>query len=448
MSSRFMMTHTAYIGVGSNIGSYLGLNIDRALHLLRRNGKIQIVDTSSLYESRATEFGKVVAKDDQKNFYNCVAKVRTSLNPFELLSSLKQVEFQMGRDFTARRHGPRIVDLDLLLYHNKEKKFGEIDILTVDSEELQLPHPRMHERDFVLEPLKEVIEQGASLLQLDESRYMEKTLVGTVATYGPYLEWIRGTQCKKLAIMNATPDSFSDGGALVDPSSRAKQLIQLGADALDIGGESTRPGATILPVEDELNRIEPAIKAALKYCQNVSIDTYKTDVARRALDLGATVVNDVSGGADPEMLSLVASRPGVGIVLMHPREDSKVTHALMTENKIDYVDAVSLQLEARVTKAIESGIFRWRIMVDPGIGFGKTHQDSLKLLGCARRLRDSIDGKIPVMIGHSRKRFLKPSFLGIPDSEEWPSLEVREKVNAMATQRAIEGGADIVRIHY
>ncbi|MDO5614181.1 MAG: dihydropteroate synthase [Paracoccus sp. (in: a-proteobacteria)] len=201
-----------------------------------------------------------------------------------------------------------------------------------------------------------------------------------------------------MGIVNATPDSFSDGGSY-DPAAQARALLDQGADMLDIGGESTRPGAAEVPAADEIARITPAI-SALKGAA-ISVDTRKATVARAALDAGAGLVNDVSGfDFDPDLPALVAQRD-VPVCLMHAQglPDTMQDDPRYDDVLLDVYDA----LAARIARAQAAGIPRDRIVIDPGIGFGKTQAHNLAIL---RRISLYHGLGCPILLGVSRKRFI------------------------------------------
>ncbi|MEP6989790.1 MAG: dihydropteroate synthase [bacterium] len=247
-----------------------------------------------------------------------------------------------------------------------------------------------------------------------------------------------------MGIVNVTPDSFSDGGSFFSPAAalaQAATLLVEGADILDIGGESTRPqGAEPVPAEEELRRILPIMRTlAAEYPDAVlSVDTVKSAVAEAAILAGAHIVNDVSGmRLDPEMAG-VCARHEVGVVLMHSRggvEDmASYAHAVFAD---DPLDEVLDELAERVEAALESGIARERIVIDPGIGFGKRSAHSLRLLGCLERFTA---WGFPVMIGVSRKRFI---------GELTGLAEPRQRVfgSVGAAVAAYERGARLFRVH-
>jgi dihydropteroate synthase len=202
-----------------------------------------------------------------------------------------------------------------------------------------------------------------------------------------------------MGIVNVTPDSFSDGGQFFNTSAaleRAKRLAAEGADIIDVGGESTRPGATPLPVEEELTRIEPvlaALEGALEV--SISIDTYKARVAARAVDLGAILINDVWGLQKDTAMAGVVAETGAAVVIMHNRADK--------DPSIDIMADIRRFFDRSLKLAADAGILSGRIMLDPGIGFAKTSQQNIDAI---RRLSEIRDYGLPILIGVSRKAFL------------------------------------------
>jgi dihydropteroate synthase len=241
-----------------------------------------------------------------------------------------------------------------------------------------------------------------------------------------------------MGVVNATPDSFSDGGrfaAAGDAVAQAERLVGEGADLLDLGGESTRPGAADVPAAEEIARVVPVIAAlrARGVTTPISIDTRKPEVARAALDAGAALVNDVSGLADPAMARLVAER-GVPAVVMHLRG----TPADMQSRAVygDVVEEVARELEAALARAEAHGVRREQVILDPGIGFAKTSAHSLALLGAMARLRAI--GR-PLLVGPSRK-----SFIGAASGA---SVAERLPGTLAAVAIAVHAGAEFVRVH-
>jgi dihydropteroate synthase len=242
-----------------------------------------------------------------------------------------------------------------------------------------------------------------------------------------------------MGVVNVTPDSFSDGGAFDDPLAavaHGRRLATEGAHMLDVGGESTRPGAEPVPVEEELRRVLPVLEglAELQLPVQLSIDTMKVEVAEAALDAGASYVNDVTAfGHDPDMAALVADR-GVECCLMHMLGEPRTMQA--DPHYDDVVDDVRAFLEARLAAAVAAGVPESRIQLDPGIGFGKTVAHNLELL---RRLDEIAALGRPVVVGTSRK-----SFIG-----RLTGRDVTERVfgTVAANVLAFERGARVFRVH-
>ena len=261
-------------------------------------------------------------------------------------------------------------------------------------------------------------------------------MLGTVPVY-----WSHSTGPVVMGIVNVTPDSFSDGGVLVDPqraAGHAVELVEEGAAIVDVGGESVRPGAQSVGVDEELRRVIPALERIIPACPGiaVSIDTTKADVAERALRMGAAIVNDVSAlRADPRMAEVVAEA-GSTVCLMHMQG---VPETMQEEPRYDdVVSDVQAFLHDRIELAVEAGIDEKRICVDPGIGFGKTVEHNCQLLVGLGRIADL--GR-PVIVGASRKSFLG-RILGNPNASRGP-LPAALAVATMAYER----GAAIVRVH-
>jgi dihydropteroate synthase len=245
-------------------------------------------------------------------------------------------------------------------------------------------------------------------------------------------------QPRIMGILNVTPDSFSDGGEWFDYDEaveHARAMAAAGAHILDVGGESTRPGADPVSVAEELRRVIPVITAARETGAQISIDTMKLEVATAAVDAGATYVNDVSAFRnEPELAAFVAER-GCDCCLMHMLGEPRTMQD--DPRYDDVVDDIRAFLEERAAFAIGEGVARERIMVDPGIGFGKTLEHNLELL---RRLDEIVALGFPVVIGTSRK-----SFLGRLTGREDPHDRVAATL--ATTVLALERGAAVFRVH-
>jgi len=246
-----------------------------------------------------------------------------------------------------------------------------------------------------------------------------------------------------MGVVNVTPDSFSDGGLYGTADAAIRHGFELrdqGADVLDIGGESTRPGATRPLVAEELDRVVPVIRALAEQDVPVSVDTMRSEVARAALEAGAVVVNDVSGGlADPQILDVVAEH-GAAYVVMHWRAHSSVMQQLASYD--DVLVEVRDELARRLDAATAAGIAADRLVVDPGLGFAKTADHNWELL---RRLPELGILGAPILVGSSRKSFLG-SLLAAPDGSLRAVLD-REDANVALTTIAAIQGVWGVRVH-
>ena len=242
-----------------------------------------------------------------------------------------------------------------------------------------------------------------------------------------------------MGVLNVTPDSFSDGGrfATVEAAvERARGMVAEGAEMIDVGGESTRPGSQPVPPEEQIRRVVPVIERIASLPVTISIDTMKASVAQAALEAGATVVNDISAGRDdPALLALVARR-GCPVILMHMQG----TPATMQQapHYQDVVAEVASFLRERVEAAGAAGVNRSRILIDPGIGFGKLLTHNLELLRRQRELIDAV-GR-PAVIGTSRK-----GFIGRITGVEQPDQRLFGTAAAVAW--TVANGAAVVRVH-
>ncbi|MBM0067751.1 dihydropteroate synthase [Alkalicoccobacillus gibsonii] len=234
-----------------------------------------------------------------------------------------------------------------------------------------------------------------------------------------------------MGILNITPDSFSDGGRYNEVElavKRARELVEAGADIIDIGGESTRPGADKVSKEEELQRVIPVIEAIVQEVDvPLSIDTYKAEVAERALQAGASIINDVWGAKADENMAKVAAKNGASIILMHNRFDREY------EN---FMEDVLSDLKESITLCKEAGVSDEQIILDPGVGFVKSYKQNLEVI---RRLDEIAKLGYPVLLGVSRKSFISKA-LDLPVDDR---LEGTGAANCLG----ISKGASIIRVH-
>lgn len=466
-------TRTAYIALGSNLGDRVAM-IEQACREMDIRG-IKVKRTSSLWE---TEPMYVL---DQDRFVNGACEVETELDPLPLLDALQDIEKSMGRRKLIDK-GPRNIDLDILLYENE----------TVSHPRLQVPHSLIAEREFVLRPLAELIPHRA----LDAARpwklvqdYLNElpppmagraeplsTLTPLHASVTPLRALRSARPTQVMAILNVTPDSFSDGGIHIPPTqtpshtvagqdaetekslslsfssleyleslrSTIQRFIASGATLIDVGGQSTAPGAPEISVSEELSRVLPAISLIRSMPEathvSISVDTYRAAVAEAAVAAGADIVNDVSAGLlDDAMLPTVA-RLGCTVCLMHMR-GTPATMSRLNEYPGGLIPTLAEELRERVNAAEQAGIRRWRIILDPGMGFAKVGDQNLEILRHMPELRQwaGLEG-LPWLLGSSRKSFVG-KITGVPNPGD------RVYGTAATVTAAVQGGADIVRVH-
>eukprot|EP01083_Nonionella_stella_P146215 459563_1 len=408
------------LGLGSNLGNR-SRNIQNALSKIGFFAKVS--RTSFLYE---TEPAYV---QSQPKFLNAACRIETTLAPTELLERVKCVEAEIGRE-AAGRNEARCIDIDILGDYAHQSD-------SIRLPNLEVPHPRISERLFVLTPLvdidpeftvtvpgtgdnvpgsdektvRQLLDELLKKLDNDPSQGVssDRGLPDRVWPVGPGDSvWHWGRRTFVMGILNATPDSFSDGGrhcGLERALEGARRIVAEGADIIDVGGLSTRPGS--MPV------------------------------ARLSLTAGATVVNDISGGdRDPKMRETVAAA-GAPFIAMHMRGTPKTMNSLAVY--ADVVTEVRKEMEIILQKCEESGIHRWNLVADPGIGFSKKGPQNIELL---RGYRDFIPySDFPTLSGPSRKSFMAAALGKAKSAAE------RDWGTAAAVAASIAGGADVIRIH-
>ncbi|MFC5704262.1 dihydropteroate synthase [Cohnella faecalis] len=260
---------------------------------------------------------------------------------------------------------------------------------------------------------------------------MKPTFYERSYTFDDGLELELGRRTLIMGILNVTPDSFSDGGrydAVERAVEQAKKMAEEGADIIDIGGESTRPGHTPVPLEEELRRIVPAIRAVREAVKlPISVDTYKAEAARQALEAGAHILNDIWGFRREPNMAYVAAEYGCPVILMHNREARDYT---------DFVPNVLADLRGCVARAHAGGVADDLIWLDPGFGFAKDYDEHIELMG---RLDEVAALGYPVLLGTSRKRFIQNTLnVGAGDTVEGTGATV---------SLGISQGCQIVRVH-
>ncbi len=403
-----------YLGLGSNLGDRKK-NLNSAIEFLNEAGLhckrcSPVIETPALLPTDASW-------EWNKPYLNMVIEVSTQYSPQQALQNIHNIEARLKRDNKAR-WSPRPIDIDILLWHD--------ELISTDT--LTIPHKDLHQRHFVLTPL---IALSPSLKIPGRG---EKTLLQWSAELPHHIPLWMG-------ILNATPDSFSDGGINFEPDAlmnNALNMTEHGAAILDIGGESTRPGADHIDPSTEWQRIGPFIQQITQTNRNrfvrpfISVDTRHADTAARSIECGADFINDVSGLSDPAMVEL-ASDNNCQWIAMHSVSVPADPNQILQD---DPVQEVTRWLELKLDQWSKAGITLDNIIFDPGVGFGKDPLQSLKLLQAASQFRQH---GVRLLIGHSRKSFLKQF---TPEN-----IHSRDLATIGASMQLCQQGVDIIRVH-
>ena len=405
-----------YLGLGSNLGDRR-TNLAQALELLEQRA-LRVERVSPVVESPAL-LPAGAPPEWNRPYLNLAVACESEASPPTLRQWSKDIEQRLGRT-PGPRWSPRPMDVDILLCG---------DELWAD-ESLTIPHPGLRERNFVLTPMlalePRLVPPGAN---------GENLLECSRRLADPIPLW--------MGIVNVTPDSFSDVGRFTDWTAvepLAREMLEAGVHIIDVGGESTRPGAQPLGHNEEWARVGPVLEqlldlragSALGPC--ISIDTYHAETARRALELGVDMVNDVSGLTSPAMIDL-AGESSADWVAMH-QLSLPVDPRLTLPPDQDPFEAVEQWLLASLERWDKAGLDLNRIVFDPGIGFGKTAAQSWELL---RRVGELRRHGLRVMVGHSRKSFFRPS---VGDD-----MQARDQATVSVSLDLCAQGVDIIRVH-
>jgi 2-amino-4-hydroxy-6-hydroxymethyldihydropteridine diphosphokinase / dihydropteroate synthase len=426
------------LGLGSNVGDRLAHLRAAIVHIKKMPGLL-VEQFSPVYLSDALLPDNAPADWDMPHL-NLALRCETTLTPLALLKELKAIEHRIGRKPEIRHWGPRLIDIDILVW----------DDVVQESEALTLPHRGLLDRPFALWPLSDVApfwknpmlgaEHGktaAALVEKWGSRFTGEAPLHTRQLY----QRIMAPQL--VGIINVTPDSFSDGGHYLQAEKALEQahaLIQSGAEVLDIGAESTAPRAARLDVATEWSRLQPVlalIHAAKKEFiipPKISIDTRFASTAQKALDLGVDWINDVTGLQDPAMRELLANTKADCVVMHHLSIPASAKQVL--PHDVDGVELIYAWGMRQLELLEKEGIARHRIIFDPGIGFGKTPEQSLALIKEVRRFKE---WGTRLLVGHSRKSFLS-LFTAYPAPER--DIETLTLALYLAQQ-----AVDYVRVH-
>lgn len=396
------------IALGANLPSQFGsprTTLKRAIQEIARHG-IRVLYQSPIYLTSP------VPISDQPWYHNAVIGVSTDKSPTQLMRILQAIEKDFGRVRTERNE-PRVIDLDIVAYHDifiphpnlppqGGKELSSIPSpLTGEGQgggDLILPHPRAHERAFVLYPLRDIAPNWVHPVSKKSISHLIESLPKNQDIQKENRPLIMG-------VVNVTPDSFSDGGQFNTTDKAIAQglrLIAEGADILDIGGESTRPDAPIISPIDEQRRTIQVIEALKNAGALVSVDTRNASTMKLALDAGAGLVNDVTALTYDKDALLVVANSDCRVCLMHMQGTPQTMQ--MNPTYHDVVKEVYDFLDDRIRVCIKAGIDKERLMVDVGIGFGKTVQHNIALFQNLSRFHDL---GVDVLLGASRKSFIE-----------------------------------------
>lgn len=418
------------LGLGSNLGDRL-TNLRLAYQHLQEIACVK--QHSPLYISDALLPSNAPDHWDQPHI-NCAVICETSLTPEALLSEVKKIESILGRPTAKERWSPRLIDIDILAFG--EKNFSVPD--------LTIPHIGLVDRPFALWPL-------ADLLPFWQHPTLKKTASELVEHWGSRFDGNAPLHTRRLnqrltgsalmGIINITPDSFSDGGLYTSAESAKQQAIQLildGAEIIDLGAESTAPTANPVDATTEWQRLEPilATLATTNFLipPKISLDTRHTETAKKALAYGIHWINDVSGLDSQTMRDLVLASDKDCVIMHHLSIPQRQAHALPRDN--NSVDIVYRWGEERIKELVSIGIKKEKIIFDPGIGFGKAAEQSLSLI---RHISVFKQLGVRLLVGHSRKRFLS-LFTGKAYAD-------RDLETAMLSAQLDKAGVDYLRIH-
>lgn len=395
------------IGVGSNLGARLE-NLHQAFARLKVRG-FREPRMALIYENEPWLPPKAPI-EWQKSFLNTVVLTETDLSPSDCLACLKQIEVDMGRDLNASPWSPRVIDLDILAWDDR----------VIETKSLQIPHRGFLERPFALVPAASLWPDwiypvpgtpafGKSLRDCLEAFNGKMAIAGThdwTQIWAPYTQL--------MGVVNITPDSFSDGGELWEPANALagiRRMIADGVSVLDIGGQSTRPKAHQIGPEAEWARLKPILSSLSLLPERsqvlLSVDTYQAAVAKLAIEtFGIDWINDVSGGQEPALIDLAIEHQ-ISLVLMHSLGIPPTQERVLSLEK-SVITQVLDWGNQKIEELTRRGILPERLILDPGIGFGKTARQSLTLLQGVEAFQIWRDQGVRLLIGHSRKSFIHP----------------------------------------
>ncbi len=430
-----MRSEPAVLGLGTNLGDRLA-SLRMAVARLRALPDLRIDAVSPVYESDAM-VPEGAPPDWGRPYLNLAVLARWADPAEGLLRTLKQIEADLGRR-PRERWAPRVIDLDLLA-------FGR---LALANGTLTVPQAGLSDRPFALLPFADVAPGWRFPVATSLAGRTAAELAGRwsgTADQVPFRTRRTGLSLTEVVgIVNLTPDSFSDGGRLTDPAvalDHARRLVAEGATVLDLGAESSRPGAAAVDPAEEWRRLGPVLRGLASGLPTaLSVDTRHAATARRALDEGAGWINDVGGLTDPEMVA-VAAAARCRVVVMHSLGLPPTRDRVLPPER-DPVDVLLEWGRETVERLDTAGVDPSRIVLDPGIGFGKTAEQSTAILRRAGRL---LDLGARVLVGHSRKSFLTAWLPASHPAAADPAA--RDPESAWLAGHLAAQGVSYVRVH-
>lgn len=395
------------LGIGSNLGDRLH-NMRKALRLISAIPELSVLQVAPVYESDA-----MLPENSKPEwnipYLNTAVSCETSLSPLQLLAKLKKIEKQIGRPDDYEKWSPRLIDIDILIWHDE----------IINKKHLTIPQKNSINRPFAMWPIADLNPNWQYLLPEGEAQgQLAKEIVSRwgsrfTGKQAPFhtkqiAHRIDGAQI--VGVLNITPNSFSDGGKFIKTQTavaQAAELFYAGADIIDIGAESTRPNGVGITSTKEWRRLKKVLPAILdfwkdkKFKPKISIDTRRTDIAEKVIDLGVDWINDVSGFSDKKMREVVKDA-GVKLVFMHSLTIPVDPNIILNSHKDIIMQLNDWAIEH--IRLLEScGIDCSRLIFDPGVGFGKDASQSLEII---KRCGELHKLNLPILIGHSRKSFM------------------------------------------
>ena len=401
-----------YLGLGSNQGERRD-NLRRAIVKLDQNG-FDVLRISPVVETPAM-LGENAEPDWTRPYLNCVVECKSDFHPGEGLAVAKRIESEMGRT-PGPKWSPRPIDIDLLVWNLEQ----------IQDPDLCIPHPGISKRGFVLTPLLHLVP--------------EMTVPGMESSI---FEMSQIVNCEPLwmGIVNLTPDSFSGDGKLSDScklEATLDYLIRQGVQIVDFGAESTRPNADPVDPEEEWHRLGPTLQLFREKMQGdplaprISVDSHHWQTMERAVDFGIDYINDVGGLGNSEMCA-IARENHCDVIAMHS-VSVPVNPRLKLDRGESAITQVKTWIEERMDYWSSQDVDFDRIIIDPGIGFGKDSLQSLELLGACQQIRDC---GLRLLVGHSRKSFMK----------EFSSEVQNRDIETLGISLALSDNVDIFRVH-